>query len=128
MSAQQRVALWAAEPDLDDDINDVDIPLAIPSYPTTDIYDDPNLQLDDSALLAVQAQIAQQTAFAQIPDVVKRASSSTSCITSSLIFCSSVHRPFPSSRLGQQPPRNHPRLRIRLEPPHRKILRQNGMA
>ncbi|KAF8546864.1 eukaryotic translation initiation factor 3 subunit 6 [Imleria badia] len=73
MSAQQRVALWAAEPDLDDEINDVDIPLTIPSYPTADIYDDPaNLQLDETALLAVQAQIAQQTAFAQIPDVVKR--------------------------------------------------------
>ena len=75
MSAQQRVALWAAEPDLDDEINDVDIPLTIPSYPTADIYDDPaNLQLDESALLAMQAQIAQQTAFAQIPDVVKRVS------------------------------------------------------
>ena len=72
MSAQQRVALWAAEPDLDDDIHDVDIPLAIPAYPAPDIYDDPNLQLDESALLAVQAQIAQQTALAQIPDVVKR--------------------------------------------------------
>ncbi|KIJ12736.1 hypothetical protein PAXINDRAFT_156845 [Paxillus involutus ATCC 200175] len=72
MSAQQRVALWAAEPDLDDEINDVDIPLAIPSYPNADMYEDPNVQLDESALLATQAQIAQQAAFAQIPDVVKR--------------------------------------------------------
>ncbi|KAG6376727.1 RNA polymerase I-associated factor PAF67-domain-containing protein [Boletus reticuloceps] len=73
MSTQQRVPLWAAEPDLDDEINDVDIPLTIPSYPAADIYDDPaNLQLDESALLAMQAQIAQQTAFSQIPDVVKR--------------------------------------------------------
>ncbi|KAH7890402.1 RNA polymerase I-associated factor PAF67-domain-containing protein [Phlebopus sp. FC_14] len=72
MSAQQRVALWAAEPDLDD-INDVDIPLSIPPvYANADLYDDPNLQLDESALLAMQAQLAQQTAFAQIPDVVKR--------------------------------------------------------
>lgn len=71
MSAQ-RVALWAAEPDLDDDINDVDIPLTIPSYQNADLYDDPNLQLDESALLAAQAQIAQQTALAQLPDVVKR--------------------------------------------------------
>lgn len=76
MSAQ-RVALWAAEPDLDDEINDVDIPLAIPSYPSTDIYDDP--ALDESALLAMQAQIAQQTAFAQVPDVVKRVSRPFSC-------------------------------------------------
>ncbi|KIK96620.1 hypothetical protein PAXRUDRAFT_825766 [Paxillus rubicundulus Ve08.2h10] len=71
MSAQQRVPLWAAEPDLDDEINDVDISLAIPSYPNADMYDDPNVQLDESAL-AMQAQIAQQAAFAQIPDVVKR--------------------------------------------------------
>lgn len=84
MSAQQRVALWAAEPDLDDEINDVDIPLAIPSYPTADIYDEPNLQLDDGALLAMQAQIAQQTAFAQIPDVVKRVSRHIVCIYPSL--------------------------------------------
>jgi hypothetical protein len=74
MSAQQRVALWAAEPDLDDEINDVDIPLAIPSYPNADMYEDPNVQLDESALLATQAQIAQQAAFAQIPDIVKRVS------------------------------------------------------
>lgn len=70
----QRVALWAAEPDLDDDINDVDIPLTIPTYPNTDIYDDPNIHLDEGSLLAVQAQLAQQTALAQIPDVVKRVS------------------------------------------------------
>ncbi|KAG6334199.1 hypothetical protein ID866_4884 [Astraeus odoratus] len=36
------------------------------------MYDDPTLQVDEGALLAVQAQIAQQTALAQIPDVVKR--------------------------------------------------------
>ncbi|KAL4080076.1 RNA polymerase I-associated factor PAF67-domain-containing protein [Scleroderma yunnanense] len=65
MSAQ-RVALWAAEPDLDDDINDVDIPLSIPTYANADIYDD---HLDEDSLLAAQAQ---QTALAQIPDVVKR--------------------------------------------------------
>lgn len=94
MSAQQRVALWAAEPDLDDVINDVDIPLAIPSYPTTDIYDEPNLQLDESALLAMQAQIAQQTAFAHIPDVVKRVSRPPS-----------LHAP---------PPQHHPHIISRI--------------
>ncbi|KAG9311394.1 RNA polymerase I-associated factor PAF67-domain-containing protein [Chiua virens] len=71
MSAQ-RVALWAAEPDLDDEIHDVDIPLAIPSYHTADIYDEQNLQLDENTLTAMQTQIAQQAAFSQIPDVVKR--------------------------------------------------------
>lgn len=74
MSSQQRVALWAAEPDLDDEIHDVDIPLTLPSYPAADIYEDPNLPLDEDALQAMQAQIAQQTAFSQIPDVVKRVS------------------------------------------------------
>jgi hypothetical protein len=73
--AHQRVALWAAEPDLDDDINDadVDIPISLPSS-TNELYDDPNLQLDEGALLAMQQHIAQQAAFAQIPDVVKRVS------------------------------------------------------
>lgn len=73
--AHPRVALWAAEPDLDDDINDadVDIPIPLPSS-TNEMYDDPNLQLDEGALLAMQQHIAQQAAFAQIPDVVKRVS------------------------------------------------------
>ncbi|KAG2127991.1 RNA polymerase I-associated factor PAF67-domain-containing protein [Suillus clintonianus] len=71
--AHQRVALWAAEPDLDDDINDadVDIPIPMPSS-TNELYDDPNLQLDEGSLQAMQQHIAQQAAFAQIPDVVKR--------------------------------------------------------
>jgi translation initiation factor 3 subunit L len=73
--AHQRVALWAAESDLDDDINDadVDIPIPMPSS-TNEMYDDPNLQLDEGSLQAMQQHIAQQAAFAQIPDVVKRVS------------------------------------------------------
>jgi len=74
--AHQRVALWAAEPDLDDDINDVDVDIPIPILSSTnELYDDPNLQLDESSLLAMQQHIAQQAAFGQIPDVVKRVSS-----------------------------------------------------
>ncbi|KAG1765551.1 RNA polymerase I-associated factor PAF67-domain-containing protein [Suillus occidentalis] len=68
--AHQRVALWAAEPDLDD-ADDVDIPIPMPSS-TNEMYDDPNLQLDEGSLQAMQQHIAQQAAFAQIPDVVKR--------------------------------------------------------
>jgi hypothetical protein len=73
--AHQRVALWAAEPDLDNDINDVDvdIPIPIPSS-TNEMYDDPNLQLDEGSLQAMQQHIAQQAAFEQIPDIVKRVS------------------------------------------------------
>jgi translation initiation factor 3 subunit L len=70
--AHQRVALWAAEPDLDD-ADDVDIPIPMPSS-TNEMYDDPNLQLDEGSLQAMQQHIAQQAAFAQIPDVVKRVS------------------------------------------------------
>lgn len=68
MSAQ-RVALWAAEPDLDDDINDVDIPLTMPTYAPADMFEDPNIHVDEGT------QLAQQTALAQIPDFVKRVSS-----------------------------------------------------
>ncbi|EIW75748.1 eukaryotic translation initiation factor 3 subunit 6 [Coniophora puteana RWD-64-598 SS2] len=69
--SQQRMALWAAEADLDEDIHDVDISLAMgSSYQGAAIYEEAAHQpsLDESALLAM----AQQAAFAQIPDVVKR--------------------------------------------------------
>ena len=72
--AHQRVALWAAESDPEDD-NDVDSDIQIPLPPSTnELYDDPNLQLDEGALLAMQQHIAQQAAFSQIPDIVKRVS------------------------------------------------------
>ncbi|KAG1852868.1 RNA polymerase I-associated factor PAF67-domain-containing protein [Suillus subalutaceus] len=71
--AHPRVALWAAEPDLDDDINDADVDIPIPIPPSTnEMYDDPNLQLDEGSLQAMQQHIAQQAAFEQIPDIVKR--------------------------------------------------------
>lgn len=80
---------WAAE--ADEDLEDVDLNLAIGSFGQTDQYEDgvfevktkyPVTQLricndiakshiDETTLLAVQQQMAQQ-AFAQIPDVVKR--------------------------------------------------------
>ncbi|KAI0659160.1 RNA polymerase I-associated factor PAF67-domain-containing protein [Cubamyces menziesii] len=75
--AQQRKALWEA--DLDEDLQDVDLSLAIGSYGQNGLYDDverrgPLVQprIDETTLLAVQQQVAQQQAFAQIPDVVKR--------------------------------------------------------
>ncbi|KAI0325128.1 eukaryotic translation initiation factor 3 subunit 6 [Cubamyces sp. BRFM 1775] len=68
--AQQRKALWEA--DLDEDLQDVDLNLAIGSYGQNGLYDDVQSRIDETTLLAVQQQMAQQQAFAQIPDVVKR--------------------------------------------------------
>ncbi|KAI0916241.1 hypothetical protein AcV5_003236 [Taiwanofungus camphoratus] len=66
--SQQRKALWEAE--LDEDIQDVDLNLAIGNY--GQMYDDVQPRIDEATLHAVQQQMAQQAAFAQIPDVVKR--------------------------------------------------------
>ena len=90
--AQQRMSLWATE-DIDEDLQDVDLSLAMGAY-GQNTFDDgelnhdpvlpspsshsnkpkahiPQPQFDESTMMAVQHQIAQQTAFAQIPDVVK---------------------------------------------------------
>ncbi|KZT03608.1 eukaryotic translation initiation factor 3 subunit 6 [Laetiporus sulphureus 93-53] len=66
--SQQRKALWEAE--LDEDLQDVDLNLAIGNY--GQMYDDAQPRIDEGTLLAVQQQMVQQAAFAQIPDVVKR--------------------------------------------------------
>ncbi|KXN88666.1 Eukaryotic translation initiation factor 3 subunit L [Leucoagaricus sp. SymC.cos] len=68
--AQQRVPLWAADADLDDD---VDLSLAIGNYGHNNFEDAPiqHPHLDEAALIAIQQHMAQQAAFAQIPDVVK---------------------------------------------------------
>ncbi|TFK37025.1 eukaryotic translation initiation factor 3 subunit 6 [Crucibulum laeve] len=68
--AQQRANLWNAE-DLEDD---VDLSLAIGNYGQNGHYEDAHMQqpqIDESTLIAMQQHMAQQAAFAQIPDVVK---------------------------------------------------------
>lgn len=65
-----RVGLWNAEADIDDELADVDLNLAIGSYGQT--YDDAQPHIDEATLAAAQQMMAQQAAFAQIPDVVKR--------------------------------------------------------
>jgi len=65
-----RMELWNAEQDIDDELADVDLNLAIGSYGQT--YDDAQPQIDEATLAAAQQMMAQQAAFAQIPDVVKR--------------------------------------------------------
>ncbi|THH16303.1 hypothetical protein EW146_g4306 [Bondarzewia mesenterica] len=69
--AQQRMALWAAE-EIEEDLHDVDVNLAIGNYGQNGMYDDAQSRINEATLLAVQQQMAQQAAFAQIPDVVKR--------------------------------------------------------
>ncbi|RDX54461.1 eukaryotic translation initiation factor 3 subunit 6 [Lentinus brumalis] len=68
--SQHRKALWDA--DLDEDLQDVDLNLAIGNYGQNGLYEDAQSRIDEATLLAVQQQMAQQAAFAQIPDVVKR--------------------------------------------------------
>ncbi|EKM53293.1 uncharacterized protein PHACADRAFT_259556 [Phanerochaete carnosa HHB-10118-sp] len=68
--AQQRTALWEA--DLDEDFHDVDLNLAIGSYGQNGLYDDAQPRIDETTLLVVQQQVAQQAALAQVPDAVKR--------------------------------------------------------
>jgi len=62
--------IWNAEQDVDDELADVDLNLAIGSYGQT--YDDAQPHIDEATLAAAQQMMAQQAAFAQIPDVVKR--------------------------------------------------------
>ncbi|KAI0360712.1 eukaryotic translation initiation factor 3 subunit 6 [Trametes cingulata] len=68
--AQHRKPLWDAE--LDEDFQDVDLNLAIGTYGQSGLYDDAQPRIDEATLIAMQQQVAQQQAFAQIPDVVKR--------------------------------------------------------
>lgn len=83
--------MWAAEAEIDEELQEVDLSHAIGNYVQNDLYDDgePSIErnyaccadsvsaeaqtrIDDAALSAMQQQMAQQAAFAQIPDVVKR--------------------------------------------------------
>jgi translation initiation factor 3 subunit L len=85
--SQPRASLWATE-EIDEDLQ-VDVHLAIGNYGQNGLYDDgPFLRsvivslsssaaaqpprIDEATLVAVQHQMAQQAAFAQIPDAVKR--------------------------------------------------------
>ncbi|KAG7440443.1 uncharacterized protein BT62DRAFT_983109 [Guyanagaster necrorhizus] len=69
--AQQRMSLWAAE-DIDEELQDVDLSLAIGNYGQNG-FDEAQIppQIDESSIIAMQQHMAQQAAFAQIPDVVK---------------------------------------------------------
>ncbi|KAF8958415.1 RNA polymerase I-associated factor PAF67-domain-containing protein [Flammula alnicola] len=69
--AQQRLALWNAEEDLEED---VDLSIAMGNYGQNVQYEDSHMhqpQIDESTLIAMQQHMAQQAAFSQIPDVVK---------------------------------------------------------
>jgi translation initiation factor 3 subunit L len=88
--SQPRASLWAAE-EIDEDLQ-VDVHLAIGNYGQNGLYDDgPYIcsviaslplpfpctavqppRIDEATLVAVQHQMAQQAAFSQIPDAVKR--------------------------------------------------------
>jgi hypothetical protein len=147
--SQPRVSLWAAE-DIDDDLQ-VDVNLAIGNYGQNGLYEDgacsrsflsahSNLRcaaqprIDEATLVAVQHQMAQQAAFSQIPDAVKRVriapdSNGTHVADLHVMYLFLlVHRSLPSSRFGEQSCRDNGRLRQRLEPTHGKALCKNRMA
>lgn len=70
-----RPQLWTTEAEIDEDLADVDINLALGNYGQGQggVYDvGVPPMLDETTLLAMQQQMAQQAAFSQIPDVVKR--------------------------------------------------------
>lgn len=120
--AQQRKALW--ESDLDEDLHDVDLSLAIGTYGQNGLYDDGKIsahpannlayvylaqpRIDEATLLAVQQQVAQQAALAQVPDAVKRVRLLPDVPLNAKL--STVHRTFSSIGLGQQPSRNQCRI------------------
>ncbi|EPT04825.1 hypothetical protein FOMPIDRAFT_1112341 [Fomitopsis schrenkii] len=66
---QQRTTLWEAE--LEEDLQDVDVNLAIGTYGQNGLYDDAQSRINEATLIAAQQQMAQ-AAFSQVPDVVKR--------------------------------------------------------
>ncbi|KAF9004619.1 eukaryotic translation initiation factor 3 subunit 6 [Cyathus striatus] len=69
--SQQRVPAWATDADIDED---VDLTLAIGNYGQNGHYEDAHIQqpqIDETTFIAMQQHMAQQAAFAQIPDVVK---------------------------------------------------------
>ncbi|KAL0070998.1 hypothetical protein AAF712_001556 [Marasmius tenuissimus] len=71
--AQQRMSIWATE-DIDEELQGVDLSLAIGNYGQNSHYDDahiPQPTIDEATILAMQQHMQQQAAFAQIPDVVK---------------------------------------------------------
>ncbi|KAH8110963.1 eukaryotic translation initiation factor 3 subunit 6 [Phellopilus nigrolimitatus] len=71
-ASQQRMPVWATDVELDEELQDVDLSHALGSYVQNGVYDDAQSQIDSATLAAMQQQMAQQAAFAQIPDVVKR--------------------------------------------------------
>ena len=90
-------------------------------------------RIDEATLVAVQHQMAQQAAFSQVPDAVKRVGPvwrkknsdsyhSTDNLNTTFLL---VYRSLPSSSLGKQPRRDNGRLRQRLEPTHGKFLFKN---
>lgn len=72
-----RIPLWAAE-EAHEELQDVDLSLAIGNYGQQGMYDADGealaqtIPIDESTLIAMQQHMAQQAAFAVIPDVVKR--------------------------------------------------------
>jgi hypothetical protein len=89
-------------------------------------------RIDEVTLVAVQHQMAQQAAFSQIPDAVKRVrpvwqkkSDSYHSTDNLNTFFLLVYRSLPPSSFGKQPRRDNDFLRQRLEPTHGKVLCKN---
>lgn len=144
--AQQRMPLWAAE-EIEEE--DVDLSLAIGNYGQSAQYDEgvcywvrrsllhvltfniaqvQQSHMDEPTLIAMQQHMAQQAAFAQIPDVVRmvRVQKTSRSRNDSHILL--VHCTLPPSSPRQQSRRNHCGLRKWMEQVDREVLRKNRMA
>lgn len=75
--------------------------MTLVSSPEVNAYSIPNVvgippMLDESTLLAMQQQMAQQAALSQVPEVVKRVGPFPAMVFY-FSSCSAVHHPIPSS-------------------------------
>lgn len=113
-SSQQRM-MWANDAEIDEDLHEVDMNIAMGSYGQEGMYEDGELsnkccppsfvdefevqsRIDNVALAAsMQQQIEQQAAFASIPDVVKRVRRHPHYFMFDGLMILPVHRSFPPS-------------------------------
>ncbi|KAG8750932.1 hypothetical protein FRC12_012691 [Ceratobasidium sp. 428] len=96
----QRANYYAHE-EYEEDLGDVNIEAVVGNYGQGGhgIYNEDQARIDEATMSAMQHQMAQQAAFAQIPDVVKRVSELSqaggSLINRVVVYCS-----IPSSDYG----------------------------
>ena len=142
--AEQRVAYWAAEAEVDEDLEDVDLNLAIGSFGQTDLYEDGAPESQNYVSNDVTNNLRRPSeaphrrdCFTRCPPADGAASlcpnprrcEEGSCPEASrdrrLRNNRTVYRTLLPSCPGEQSRRNHGLVRKRMEPTDGEILRQN---